>query len=618
MLIITALSALKLLRNKNDIADVISVIDKTLTDSQETGLASFPIPAIIVSDSNTIIWNNNSFKEFVYKDESEFFGKNLKDVFGKDTHEFGAKQGTVLEFNGKFYQCYSVKSEIDVISLYMIYFVDISFLQQNYEISKKKQPVVMSILIDNYDDIVSTEENRGDSKIIADAREVIQNFVSETSGFLKKLEKDRYIMVFEKQNLDKMIATRFNVLDKARVITNSARVPITFSMGIAVVDDTLVKAERESQQALEMALGRGGDQAVIKTPNGYEFFGGYSKGIEKRTKVKTRIVASAMVELFNSASDIMVMGHRFADLDSLGSAIGMAKAIRCFGKNVHIVIDTKRNLVQNMLQKLYEVEGEGIVLEPEDAVAIASANTLLIVCDTHTKALVQSPELLEKCNQIIVIDHHRKVVNHIDNAVIFYHEPYASSTCEMVAELVQYFGDKCKLTYYEAESLLSGIMLDTKNFTIKAGVRTFEAAAYLRRLGADPIEVRKLFTSTIESYQRKTRIVSSAEIYSNCAIAICDFYSEDLRIIAPQAADELLGISGVKASFVLYEAGEVINVSARSMGELNVQLVMEAMGGGGHQTMAGAQIKSSSYDKVRQSLLEVIDKVQRDKENKED
>ncbi|MEG0895381.1 MAG: DHH family phosphoesterase, partial [Oscillospiraceae bacterium] len=561
---------------------------------------------------------NNNFKEFVYKDENEFLGKNLKDIFGKDTHEFGAKQGTVLEFNNKFYQCYSVKSEVDVISLYMIYFVDISFLQQNYEISKKKQPVVMSILIDNYDDIVSTEENRGDSKIISDAREVIQNFVAETSGFLKKLEKDRYIMVFEKQNLDKMITTRFNVLDKARVITNSARVPITFSMGIAVVDDTLVKAERESQQALEMALGRGGDQAVIKTQNGYEFFGGYSKGIEKRTKVKTRIVASAMVELFNSANDIMVMGHRFADLDSLGSAIGMAKAIRCFGKNVHIVIDTKRNLVQNMLQKLYEVEGDGIVMEPEDAVAVAGANTLLIVCDTHTKALVQSPELLEKCNQIIVIDHHRKVVNHIDNAVIFYHEPYASSACEMVSELVQYFGDKCKLTYYEAESLLSGIMLDTKNFTIKAGVRTFEAAAYLRRLGADPIEVRKLFTSSIESYQRRTRIVSSAEIYSNCAIAICDFYSEDLRIIAPQAADELLGISGVKASFVLYEAGEVINVSARSMGELNVQIVMEALGGGGHHTMAGAQIKNSSYDKVRQSLLEVIDKVQRDKDNKEE
>ncbi|MEG2429362.1 MAG: DHH family phosphoesterase, partial [Oscillospiraceae bacterium] len=289
----------------------------------------------------------------------------------------------------------------------------------------------------------------------------------------------------------------------------------------------------------------------------------------------------------------------------LGSAIGMAKAVSSFGKKVNIVLDTHRNLADSMLKRVLDTEQQLLCL-PEFATDLISDKTLLIIVDTHSQALVESEKVYKRCKQVVIIDHHRKVVNHIDNAVIFYHEPYASSASEMVAELIQYFGDQCELTHMEAEALLAGITLDTRNFIIKTGVRTFEAAAYLRRLGADTVEVRKLFASTMDSYQRKTRVVASAEIYNDCAFAICDFISEDLRIIAPQAADELLGISNVKASFVLYEQDDVVNVSARSMGALNVQLIMEKLGGGGHLTMAGAQVSNSNCEKVRQSLLEIV------------
>jgi len=322
-----------------------------------------------------------------------------------------------------------------------------------------------------------------------------------------------------------------------------------------------------------------------------------------------------MVELIKNADNVFLMGHRFADLDALGSAIGMARACLCFGKETHIVLDSRHNLADVLVKRLIESDQQSLICPPEDALDLVTGNSLLIILDTHVENLLESAELYHRCNQIVVIDHHRKMVNHIADAVIFYHEPYASSASEMVAELVQYFGDTCRLGKLEAEALMSGIMLDTKNFIVKTGVRTFEAAAYLRRLGADTIEVRQLFASTIDSYQRKSRIVSSAQIYRGCAVSICDFNSDDLRIVAPQAADELLGISGVKASFVLYEESGAVNISARSMGAVNVQIIMEKMGGGGHQTMAGAQIADADINKVQQTLLEVIDEQHDIREN---
>lgn len=609
VLLCIGLSVYRMFRIQSDIYGIITSMGKAVSDSHESSLINFPIPAMIVSEFDEIIWYNDIFNNSIIKKQNNILGKTVQSVFTKDIFELGANQGIIIEYMGKFYEVFSVKAGSTKEPIYMVYLIDITVLQTNMNKSIARQPVVMMVLIDNYDDIVSSDGDSDDSRLISDARNAIQEFVNTTNGFIKRLEKDKYVFIVQKSDLDVMIQNRFDVLDKVRGGSADSRTSVTLSIGISVMETTFDKAERDSRQALDMALGRGGDQAVIKTEGGYEFFGGYSKGVEKRTKVKTRIVASALVELIKSSDDVLIMGHKFADLDCLGSSIGLSKAIRCLNKPVHIVLDIKRNLADCMVQRLIQVGEGNIIYSPDDALSSMSSKTLLIILDTHAKVLVESQEVYYKATQVVVIDHHRKVVNHIDNAVIFHHEPYASSASEMVTELVQYFGDDCKLTYLEAEALLAGIMLDTRNFIIRAGVRTFEAAAYLRRLGADTVEVRSLFASSMDSYQRKTRVVSSAEIYKNCAIAVCDFFSDDLRIVAPQAADELLGISGVKASFVLYEQNDIVYVSARSMGAINVQVAMEKMGGGGHHTMAGAQILNSSCDKVRQQLLEVIEAV---------
>lgn len=601
------LSIYKLIHIQNEIYNIITTMGKAVSDSHEASLINFPISALIVSEFGEVLWYNDMFRDTVIRQKPDILGHNIQEIFDKDIYEIGGNQGVIIEYNDCYYEFFSVKAGSAATPLYMVYLVDITTLQTNMVLSAARQPVVLMISIDNYDDVVSSDNSADESRLISEVRGVVQGFVDSTTGFAKRLDKDRYFMIIEKQSLDKIIECRFDVLDKARAIGTTSRTPVSLSMGVAIVATTLEKAEREARQALDMALGRGGDQAAIKKDDGYDFFGGFSKGIEKRTKVKTRIVASALVELINASSDVYVMGHKFADLDCLGSAIGIAKAISCLNKPVHIVLDTKRNLAECMVTRLEESGNKELIYQPDVALDMLGDKTLLIIVDTHVKVLIESQEIYKHAKQVVVIDHHRKVVNHIDDAVIFYHEPYASSASEMVTELVQYFGDECKLTYLEAEALLAGIMLDTRNFTIKAGVRTFEAAAYLRRLGADTVEVRKLFASTMDSYQRKTRVVSSAEIYHECAIAVCDFVSDDLRIVAPQAADELLGISGVRASFVLYEQNETVCISARSMGALNVQVVMEKLGGGGHHTMAGAQVKNSTCDKVRQILLEVIE-----------
>lgn len=608
VLILVCVSGYRLYKMQSDLRNMILTISKSMTDQHEASLLEFPMPSVILSEHGEIIWYNDTFKETVLKSSKDIFGYNIEKIMSKDIKSLIANQGSVISYQDKSFEVYCIENKGKGNTIYVLYMVDITELYNIKIDFLKTKPVVMLLLIDNYDESIGNENEGNKVRLISDVQRIIQEFVEQTNGFIKRTEQDKYLIVIEKQSLDSIIAKRFDVLDKTREITTEGRIPVTLSIGVAGVQTTLAKAEKDARQALDMALGRGGDQAAVKSDGGYDFFGGFSKGVEKRTKVKTRIVASAMVELIKSADNVLVMGHKFADLDCMGSAMGIAKACECLGKQVNIVLDTRRNLARCLVDRMVENNRQNIMALPEYALDNITDKTLLIIVDTHTEALIESPEVYNKCKQVVVIDHHRKMVNHIENAVIFYHEPYASSASEMVSELIQYFGDNCKLTSLEAEALLSGIMLDTRNFVISTGTRTFEAAAYLRRLGADTVEVRKLFASTMDAYQRKTRVVSSAEIYKDCAIAFCDFESDDLRIISPQSADELLNISGVKASFVIYEQNDKINVSARSMGDLNVQIIMEEMGGGGHYTMAAAQIPSSTIDKVRQSLLEIIDK----------
>ena len=399
---------------------------------------------------------------------------------------------------------------------------------------------------------------------------------------------------------------KFKILDDARAIHVDEKNCVTLSIGVGHGASTLQESETFAAQCLDMALGRGGDQAAVKTEGGFRFFGGVSKGVEKKSRAKTRIVAGAIQELIQDSPRVMIMGHRFADLDAVGSACGLAGAICLMGVSVNVVVDPQKNLSQQLIAMVSEEVGAGLFLSPQQAIEAITDDTLLIIVDTHNKDILDSKELYEAAHRIVVIDHHRKNVNYVDNAVVFHHEPYASSACEMVTELLQYFKLPEPVDQIYADALLSGITLDTKNFVMRTGVRTFEAAAYLRKLGADTVRVRSLFSGSIEAYRARTEIVGAAELHGRYAIACAPAETQDIRLVAPQAADELLGISKVDAAFVLYDVNGVVNISARSFGAVNVQVIMEQLGGGGHQTMAAAQISGITIADAREKLLAAI------------
>ena len=416
-----------------------------------------------------------------------------------------------------------------------------------------------------------------------------------------------------------IVEERFTILDTVRKINANDKMPATLSIGVGRDAQTLQQAEQFASQALDMALGRGGDQAAVKNKNGYEFYGGVSKGIEKRTKVKTRIVAAALSELLDSCSNVLIMGHRFADLDCLGAAVGLYQPIQQMGKPVKIILNSRANMVKQLHSRLIEQGYDTAFIEPEVALDYVGDDTLLIIVDVHTPHFIEAPEVYKKCKNIVVIDHHRKMVDYIDNAVIFHHEPYASSASEMVAELLQYFGDKYKPDSTAAEALLAGMMLDTKNFIQRTGVRTFEAAAYLRKLGADTVEVKRLFATSMNAYQERCKVVSSATVYRHCAICQVEEKIDEIKMVSAQAADELLSIEDVDASFVFYyESDNVVAYSARSMGRINVQIIMEKLGGGGHLTMAGAQTRGIDLKEGKERLLRAIDEYYDTLQDKED
>lgn len=605
--VIVIVSVYRLFKIQDDLHKMLVELGHSLTDSQDATLVNTPVPTALLSETGEFIWYNDSFRDNVLDEGENVFGMDIRSLVGKSIEELAPAQEMIVDCRSKNFRSFCNKTPFHDGFVYMLQLVDVTELQQTKLKALKSKPTVLLVIVDNYDESIGNSNEGNSARLIGEVQRVLQDEADHANGFIKKLSHDRYIMVVEKQGLDTMVANRFSVLDRVREIETENGVPVTISIGVALVDSSLSQAEQSARQALEMALGRGGDQTAIKTTSGYEFFGGFSKGVEKRTKVKTRMVASAITEMLASSGDVMIMGHRFADLDCLGAAIGMARACECLNKEVKIVVDVNRTLASDLIEKV-NTRRQDLFVHPDIALENITADTLLLVLDTHSVNLLESRELYKKSKQVIVIDHHRKLVDHIDNAVIFYHEPYASSASEMVTELIQYMGDSVKVSELEAEALLAGITLDTRNFVLRTGVRTFEAAAYLRRMGADTVKVREFFASEMNAYQARARIVSAAEIYKECAVAVCDASIPNLRIIAPQSADELLNISGVKASFVLYERDDVVSVSARSMGAYNMQIMMEELGGGGHHTMAAAQVVNSDIETVKGKLYEIIDR----------
>lgn len=583
-------------------------IDDELESKMNMSVHSFPMSAVIIDSAGRIVWTNGKFTE-EFPDCCEY-GMELSNITDIPSADFFTDDGITVRYKDSVYKVFArIPDENEAKELTLLFFKNITDITALETEKKLSQPVVILFMVDGYEELISGCLESEKAHVSVQIDKLLEDFAGQTTGVLRKNASDRFIAVIEERHLQEILRNKVEILDKAREIFVNDRLNVTMSIGIGRTGKTLKESEQFARQALEMALGRGGDQAAVKTDNGFEFYGGVSKGVERHTKVKTRIIANSLLELVDNADKIFIMGHKYSDLDSVGSSVGLTCAIRNLGKSAWAVCDYSTSLAKVLIDRFPHVDGEEpLFTEPADAMEEMTDNSLLIICDTHNPLIIESKELYEKAKKVVVIDHHRKMVNYIDNAVIFHHEPYASSASEMVTELIQYFGEAGKLRAVQAECLLAGIMLDTKNFVMKTGVRTFEAAAVLRKMGADTITVKKMFSSSIDSYKRKTQIVAEAEIYRKCAIAPCDFYADDLRIVAPQAADELLTIKNVDASFVLFKTmSNEISISARSMGNLNVQLIMEALGGGGHQTMAGAQLKDVTVNEALDTLKKSID-----------
>lgn len=584
----------------------IAKLNEAVGTAENEALYYFETPSVIVDSDFRVLWCNKEFNDQIIP-EYDIFGTEIYKAVDIDIKALMLEGAATVFFGDRSFKVGAVATQRYDQKLIFMSFTDITEFAELFSKYKRTRPSVLLLVIDNYEDVLQNFKESEKAQVAAAIETMLEDFMSQTTGVLRKLGHDKFIAVIEEQHLNNIIQSKFEILDKARNISIGEKSSIiTLSIGVGRGASTLEESETFAKQALDMCLGRGGDQAAVKTENGFRFFGGVANGVEKKSRAKSRIISNAIQELVHNSDNVYIMGHRFADLDAVGAGAGLAGAVRQAGGEAYFVVDPIKNLAGGLIERLYS-EIPDLLITPQQAVENFSENSLLIIVDTHNAELVESRELHDMAVHKIVIDHHRKSVNFIDDAVIFYHEPYSSSASEMVTEVIQYFKNVSFLPQVYAEALLAGIMLDTKNFIMKTGVRTFEAAAYLRKNGADTVKVKGLFTNSIEAYRKKSALISTAEIFDRCAIAVSDSKSDDIRIIAPQAADELLGISGVDASFVIYKTGDVVNISARSLGVMNVQVIMERLGGGGHQTMAAAQLTDVSEQKAKEMLIEVLD-----------
>ena len=583
----------------------ITRLAAAITRKEKNSLMNFPAPAVIIDSKSTILWYNKRFAMDILAAE-EGYGWRLADVGNIDLKKVFTPQGDLVCLSKRFYEAKAVHSDAAKDPLALIYFNDVTdYIELKYE-TKQSHKSIIIISVDNLDDVMANIRESEKAHIIVEIEKLIENFVEGTTAVSKKTSSDRFYIFMEERHLAPKIEGRFKILEEARKISVDSRTNITLSIGVGRGGENLAASERLAKQALELCQGRGGDQAAVHEDGEFKFFGGVSSSSDKNNKVKARMVAKAMLERITAYERVLIMGHKYADLDAVGAATGLCCAIKPLVKEAFVVVDPDTNLSKTLIEHMTENEITQYYITPQEGLDKLDYNTLLIVVDTHNPKLVESTDILQRAREVIVIDHHRRMVNAIEPTVMTYLESGASSASELVTGLVEYFGENSRLTVHAAEALLSGIMLDTKNFVMRTGAGTFEAAAYLKRMGADSIEVKKLFANSIETYHQKSVIINSAEIYHKCAIASTREQFSNIRVAASQAADDMLGITNVAASFVMYESNSTVNISARSLGAVNVQVIMEALGGGGHHTMAACQLKTDLAS-AEQVLKNAID-----------
>lgn len=602
----------KIKRNEVEryIANLTFDIDSVTKDT----LLNFQMPLVIVQTDGEIMWKNSNFTQLF---PEENVSKELLDII-KEFKEIknNTNEKTLYvqtQINEKIYDIYAnivrleknKKNQEFALMMYFYDKTDYINLINTYEDSKLCFGVIS---IDNYAEVIQTISEEKRAQVTPSIGKLLRNWLSQANGVVVNHDRDKYLIVFEKKYLQSFIDDKFNILEDVKKIDFGNKTPITLSGGIIVSDETLNEKYDSAFNLLDVALGRGGDQIVLKVDNKYDFFGGLTVEVEKTTKVKTRVVSQALKEFIETSKNVIIMGHKQSDVDCIGAGLGLYKLATALGKQAHILLDSSGDSLKNLLNKLeQDAKYNDVFINKNQAMSFVTPETLLIVVDTHKKDFVEAPELLEETENIVIIDHHRRSTDMIENSILTFQEVYASSTCELVAEILQYSDLDIQLEQIEAESLYAGIMVDTKNFTLKSGVRTFEAAAYLRKQGADVSNVNQLFRKDIKTYILIAEIIKSMEfVKENIAIAVCEYEDSFNMIMAAQAADEMLFLDNVQASFVLCLNDGKVYISGRSLGNVNVQVILEKLGGGGHINMAGAQMTDVTLEEAKEKLIQVI------------
>ncbi len=602
-------------KRKAELSAHIKDLTLTVDTAAKSTLINSPFPLVIIETDGNIIWKSSKFiHEFANVDISTHLNNIVKEI--KLELENGSKEDKKelkdlilkqVKIGNKTYKVVGEYIETPEKKEYMttLYFIDETknvLLEQKYNNSKLCIGIIM---IDNYDEIMQRLSDEEKPILTAQIEKNLYDWAATFEGLIIKSERDTFVLLLQQKYLKQLEENKFNILDKIKEINSPGRVQSTLSIAIATEENSNYEKYKTAQAMIDIALGRGGDQAILRKEGKYVFFGGRAQELEKRTKVKARIVANALQELMEEAEDIFIMGHTNSDIDAMGASLGVYRLARTIGKKAYIVSTPAGAALDAFMQAAkQEEEYQKAIIGKEEAIEKINENSLLVVVDTHKTSYVDVPELLQKTNKIVIIDHHRRGTDFIENALLTFHEVYASSACELVTELLEYSEQEIKLTQIETEGLYAGIMMDTKNFTFKTGVRTFEAAAYLRKCGVDIIKVKKWFQSDLETYNKISQIVANAEIVNDTiGISMYEKEEPDTGIICAKAADELLTISDITASFVIGNLGNKICISGRSIGDINVQVILEKLGGGGHITLAGAQVEGMSIEEVKQELI---------------
>ena len=594
--------------------------------SQKNMMASMELPYGIADEAGRLLWTNRAFSA-VIKDEKSA-RRSLTALFPEITEEGLEKMDHALEvqcaYGGAIYRAsikrVTIQSDSGLLSaapgqkteqqVLAVYLYDETEIHEYMQAITDQKMVAGLIYLDNYDEALESVEEVRRSLLVALIDRKVSKYISGVNGIVKKMEKDKYFFAIEQKYMPSLEAERFSLLEDVKTVNIGNEMAVTLSIGIGINGDTYIRNYEYARTAIDMALGRGGDQAVVKNGEKIQYYGGKSQQLEKTTRVKARVKAHALRELLETKDRLLIMGHKIGDIDSFGSAIGVYRIAAALGKKAHIVINEVTSSVRPMMDRFINNSDypQDLFLMGDDAAELADPSTALVVVDVNRPSYTEEPQLLNLVKTIVVIDHHRQSSEIISNATLSYVEPYASSACELVAEILQYVTDSIRIKSLEADAMYAGIVIDTNNFTNQAGVRTFEAAAFLRRNGADVTRVRKLFRDKMEDYKARAEAVRQAEVFEGAfAISVCPAENvESPTVVGAQAANELLDIIGIKASVVLTPYNGKIYVSARSIDEINVQVMMEKLGGGGHRTIAGAQLPGATVEEAKEKIKDVI------------